>query len=53
MYNSLGNFLVKLLLGQMSEMLLYGPKTKPNRTLSSNYQFKYPTLEDCLSNLSE
>ena len=49
----LPNFLVKLLLGQMSEMLLYGPKTKPNRTLSSNYQFKYSTLEDCLSNLSE
>ena len=49
----LPNFLVKLLLGQMSEMLLYGPKTKPSRILSSDYQFKYPTLEDCLSNLSE
>ena len=37
----------------MSEMLLFGPKTKPNRTLESGYKFKYTTLSDALSNLSE
>ena len=49
----LPSFVTKFLLGQMSEMFLYGPKTKPVRTLRSNYQFKYPNIKDCLSNLTE
>ena len=49
----LPNFLTKLIFGDMSEMLLFGPKTKPNRTLESGYKFKYTTLSDALSNLSE
>ena len=45
--------LSKLFFGKMSEMFLYGPKTKPVKTLNSNYKFKYPTLQEALSNLSE
>ena len=45
--------LVKLFFGKMSEMFLYGPKTKPIKTLNSNYKFKYPTLQEALLNLSE
>ena len=45
--------LVKLLFGKMSEMFLYGPKTKPIKTLNSKYKFKYPTLQEALLNLSE
>ena len=45
-------FLVKFIFGNMSEIFLYGPKTKPARTLESNYQFKYSSLQKSLSNLS-
>jgi NAD dependent epimerase/dehydratase family enzyme len=45
--------LTKLFFGKMSEMFLYGPKTKPVKTLNSNYKFKYPTLQEALLNLSE
>jgi uncharacterized protein (TIGR01777 family) len=44
--------IVKFLLGDMSEMLLYGPKTEPQRTLESGYKFKFQSLKDALSNLS-
>ena len=45
--------LVKLFFRKMSEMFLYGPKTKPIKTLNSKYKFKYPTLQEALLNLSE
>ena len=44
--------IVKFLLGDMSEMLLYGPKTEPQRALESGYKFKFQSLKDALSNLS-
>ena len=46
-------FLIKFIFGNMSEMFLYGPKTNPDRTLKSNYQFKYSSLHEALLNLSE
>jgi len=46
-------FLVKFIFGKMSEMFLYGPKTEPTRTLESNYQFKYSSLQEALLDLSE
>ena len=49
----LPKFLIKFIFGNMSEMFLYGPKTKPARTLESNYQFKYSSLQEALLNLSE
>ncbi len=49
----LPKFLVNFIFGNMSEMFLYGPKTKPVKTLESNYQFKYHSLDKALSNLSE
>lgn len=48
----LPNLIVKFLLGGMSEMLLYGPKTKPMNTLESGYKFKFHSLKDALINLS-
>lgn len=49
----LPKFLIKFIFGNMSEMFLYGPKTKPARTLESNYQFKYSSLQEALLNLPE
>ena len=49
----LPKFLIKFIFGNMSEMFLYGPKTKPSRTLESNYQFKYSSLKEALLNLAE
>jgi uncharacterized protein (TIGR01777 family) len=49
----LPKFLIKFIFGNMSEMFLYGPKTKPARTLESNYQFKYSSLQEALLNLTE
>ncbi|MFL2510752.1 MAG: DUF1731 domain-containing protein [Candidatus Neomarinimicrobiota bacterium] len=46
------NIIVKLFLRDMSEMLLYGPKTEPKRTLESGYKFKFKSLKDALSSLS-
>jgi len=47
----LPNNIVKFLLGGMSEMLLYGPKTEPERVLKNGYTFKFKSLKDALSNL--
>ena len=33
----------------MSEMLLYGPKTIPNRTLESGYKFKFIDIKEAIS----
>ena len=49
----LPKFLIKFIFGNMSEMFLYGPKTNPARTLESNYQFKYSSLQEALLKLSE
>ena len=40
-------FIVKMA-GDMSEMVLYGPKTIPMRTLESGYKFKFPDLGEAL-----
>ena len=32
----------------MSEIVLYGPKTTPLRTLQSRYKFKFPDLDEAL-----
>ena len=37
----------------MSEMFLFGPKIEPLRTLKSGYNYKFSSLSDALSNLSE
>jgi hypothetical protein len=45
-------FVVKMI-GDMSEMVLYGPKTMPKRTLESGYKFKFKKLDKALQNLGK
>ena len=45
-------FIVKMI-GDMSEMVLYGPKTMPKRTLESGYNFKFEKLDKALQNLGK
>lgn len=42
-------FALKLMLGEMSEMLLKGQFVVPERFQAAGYQFQYPVLEDALS----
>mgnify|MGYP000704566762 FL=1 len=41
------------MIGDMSEMVLYGPKTMPKRTLESGYKFKFKKLDKALQNLGK
>jgi len=41
-------FLLRLVLGEMSVMVLEGRPAQPQRLLEAGYQFKYPTLEGAL-----
>jgi uncharacterized protein (TIGR01777 family) len=43
----LPSFITKMA-GDMSEIVLYGPKTTPLRTLQSRYKFKFPDLDEAL-----
>ena len=42
---------LKLLLGEMSEMILTGQKAFPKKLLNSNYKFIYPELEGALKTI--
>ena len=46
------SFITKMV-GDMSEMVLYGPKTAPMRTLESGYEFKFEKLDDALHNIDK
>lgn len=39
-------FLIKLLLGEMSELILSGQRVLPQKAMDLNFQFSYPKLED-------
>ncbi len=41
-------FVLKLLLGEMSELLLTGQKAVPQKALEKGYRFKYPDVEGAL-----
>ncbi|MEB3101330.1 TIGR01777 family oxidoreductase [Ferviditalea candida] len=41
----------RLLLGEMSDLLLKGQKVLPGKLLESGFRFRYPTLDDALRNL--
>lgn len=41
------------MIGDMSEMVLYGPKTTPKRTLESGYKFKFNELDAALKDISK
>jgi len=40
--------MLKLLLGEMSDILLGGQKVLPKKALAAGYSFKYPKIEDGL-----
>tara|TARA_Y100000389_G_scaffold41271_2_gene35951 strand:+ start:265 stop:1161 length:897 start_codon:yes stop_codon:yes gene_type:complete len=40
-------------IGDMSEMLLYGPKTLATRTIKSGYLFKFSNLDEALADLDK
>jgi uncharacterized protein (TIGR01777 family) len=44
-------FLMKMVLGEMSVMVLEGRSAQPKRLLEAGYQFKHPTLESALQEL--
>ena len=45
-------FIVKMA-GDISEIVLYGPKTAPVRTLESRYKFKFPDLDEALRHIDK
>ena len=46
-------FVVKLLLGEASEILLKGQRVLPKRALASGYSFQFPKLESALKEILE
>jgi uncharacterized protein (TIGR01777 family) len=44
-------WVLKLLLGEMSVLLLFGQNVKPKKLIDSKFSFKYPTIEKALSQL--
>ncbi len=44
-------FALKLLLGEMSQMLLEGRRVNPTAALANGYQFKFPTIETALKDV--
>ncbi len=45
------SFVLRLLLGEMSEMLLTGQKAVPNKLLTSGFQFKFKRLDEAFIDL--
>lgn len=50
-YLRVPSFVLKLILGEASEVLLNGVKVIPKRTLEYGYQFRYPKLYEALANV--
>jgi uncharacterized protein (TIGR01777 family) len=44
-------FALRLLLGEMSALVLEGQKVLPKKLLENGYHFKYPNLEEALKNI--
>jgi uncharacterized protein (TIGR01777 family) len=44
-------FLMRIILGEMSVLILEGRFARPKRLLEAGYQFQFPTLEKALENL--
>jgi NAD dependent epimerase/dehydratase family enzyme len=43
---------LKLLFGEMSDILLYGQRVVPKRLLEAGFQFRYPQLSQALHALA-
>jgi uncharacterized protein len=46
-------FILNLLFGEMSVLLLQNPQVYPERLLSEGFQFKYGDIESCLEQITE
>ncbi len=46
------SFLLKLVLGEMSQIILEGSRISSEKIINAGYNFKYPTLNEALKNLS-
>lgn len=44
-------FVLKTLMGESSDLVLFGQKVLPERLLASGFNFSYPTLEEALNSL--
>lgn len=44
-------FLLRLVFGEMADILLFGQNVQPKRALDSGFQFNYPQLKDALNAL--
>lgn len=44
-------FVLKTLMGESADLVLYGQKVVPERLLASGFDFAYPTLEEALDAL--
>lgn len=45
------SFILKLAMGEMADLLLYGQFVVPNKVLAQQFSFNYPTLPKALENL--
>lgn len=45
-------FVLKILFGEMSDLLIYGQRVIPNRLEQQGFSFEYPALDDALENLN-
>jgi len=45
------SFALKLLLGEMADMLLYGSRVAADKIMNTGFQFKYETLEKALDDI--
>ena len=43
---------LKLLFGEMSDILLYGQRVIPKKLLDAGFQFRYPNLQQALAALA-
>ncbi len=43
--------LLKLMFGEMADLLLYGQCVIPSKLINSGFHFKYPTIDEALNNL--
>ena len=46
-------FLLKVALGQMAEMLLYGQRVVPKKLIDVGFKFQFPELRSALKNALE
>ena len=49
---SMPTFVMRLLFGEMADLLIYGQHVVPKKLIDKGYQFKHPELNEALTSLS-